>query len=296
MQEKYLPVPGGRVWCRVMGADRPGLPLLILHGGPGVPHDYLEPLAALATERPVIFYDQLGCGNSDRPSDPELWTVARFVEELDQVRQQLGLHRLYILGQSWGATLALAYLRAQGQEGVAGVVLAAPAVDLPQWVTDQRAYVEELPPEVRKVILAREAAQDFASPEYQKAAEVYYQRHLCRLDPWPASLERTLDKMGRQVYEHMWGPAEFTCIGTLRDVNLRGVLPGLTIPVLYTCGEFDEARPATVRGFAAVTPGARVAVLAGASHMHHLEKEAEFLKLLREFLAEAAPGKKVPRR
>src|SRR5580658_7720399 len=95
--EGYVEVPGGRVWYRIAGADQPGTPLLRLHGGPGLPHDYLEPLEALAARRPVIFYDQLGCGRSDRPADDSLWTLDRFVEELAVVRDALGLERPHVL-------------------------------------------------------------------------------------------------------------------------------------------------------------------------------------------------------
>ena len=103
--EGFVAVPGGRVWYKVVGSGS-GTPLLLLHGGPGATSHYLEPLSALGDERPVIFYDQLGCGRSDRPSDTNLWRVERFVEELKMVRQTLGLRRLHILGHSWGAMLA----------------------------------------------------------------------------------------------------------------------------------------------------------------------------------------------
>ena len=98
--EGYVTVPGGHVWYQVVGADRPGVPLLCLHGGPGMPHDYLEPLADLAASRPVIFYDQLGCGRSDRPADDSLWTTDRFVEELAVVHATLGLERPHLFGNS----------------------------------------------------------------------------------------------------------------------------------------------------------------------------------------------------
>lgn len=105
--EGMIPVPGGRVWYRIVGKDAPGIALLVLHGGPGAPHDYLENLGALADERPVVFYDQLGCGRSERPDNPALWQLDRFVAELAAVRQALGLDRVHLLGQSWGTMLAV---------------------------------------------------------------------------------------------------------------------------------------------------------------------------------------------
>ena len=111
--EGYINVPGGRVWYRSVGPDSGSegrTPLLCLHGGPGFTHNYLEPLEALADQRRVVFYDQLGCGRSDRPDDETLWTVERFVEELVQVRAALGLDRLHLFGSSWGGMLAMQYV------------------------------------------------------------------------------------------------------------------------------------------------------------------------------------------
>src|SRR2546421_1708639 len=111
-REGYLPVPGGRVWYQIVGSG-PATPLLVLHGGPGAGHDYLETLEGLADERPVVFYDQLGCGRSDQPDDPSRWHIARFVREVDLVRHALGLDRIHLLGQSWGGWLAIEYMLRQ---------------------------------------------------------------------------------------------------------------------------------------------------------------------------------------
>lgn len=128
--ERFIPVVGGRVWCRIAGiGDR--IPLLALHGGPGIPHDYLEPLVEVADERPVVFYDQLGCGRSDRPDDPSLWQIGRFVAEVSQVREALGLARVQILGHSWGTILAADYALHQPL-GLVSLVLASPALSVPQ--------------------------------------------------------------------------------------------------------------------------------------------------------------------
>ncbi len=131
-----LPVEGGNIWYQIVGTGK-GLPLLTLHGGPGFPHDYLETLAALGDERPVIFYDQLGCGKSDRPSDLSLWRTGRFVRELMQLREALGLERFHLLGHSWGTMLAVEYLLAGGT-GVERLILASPALSMPRWIEDAR--------------------------------------------------------------------------------------------------------------------------------------------------------------
>lgn len=287
VREGYIHVSGGRVWYRVLGADRPGVPLLVLHGGPGAPHDYLEPLAALARWRPVIFYDQLGCGNSQRPVDTALWTLKRFVTELAQVRAALTLPRVHILGQSWGGMLAVEYLLTHKPPGVTSLVLAGPCLSAPEFLADQRRHLAALPQLARNVILEAELAGEYGSPEYQEAMMVFYRQHVCRLDPWPACLKRTMDKMGQEVYLHMWGPSEFTVTGTLKDYDRVSRLKELALPVLYTCGEHDEATPATTRLYQQATPGAQMRVFAGASHEHHLEQPQEFLRVVEEFLEQA---------
>jgi proline iminopeptidase len=281
-----ISVPGGKVWYRVAGSDAPGVPLLLVHGGPGAPHDYLENLGVLADERPVVFYDQLGCGRSERPDDPSLWRTERFVAELAEVRRALGLSRVHLLGQSWGAFLAVAYLLSE-VSGVERLVLSAPLLSSPLWVADQQALLKSMPPEVQAAVSAAEATGDFDAPAYQEAMTAYYRRHLCRLDPWPDCVQRTFAAMGMPVYLAMWGPSEFTCTGSLQQADLTPRLPGLRVPTLLTCARYDEATPDTVAGFCRLIPGARLKVFEDASHMHHLEQPDEYLTTLRSFLANA---------
>ncbi|MDN7024723.1 alpha/beta fold hydrolase [Methanoculleus sp. FWC-SCC1] len=291
-REGFIPVPGGNIWYRIVGADAPGTPLLVLHGGPGASSDYLEPLKALADERPVIFYDQLGGGNSDRPGDPSLWTVNRSVAEIDAVCTALDLDRVHILGQSWGTALAVEYTLTAGRDRARSLVLSAPCLSAGRWAADQQAHIADLPEDVRAAIREGEASGDFASPEYQEAMMVFYNRHVCRLEPWPDCLNRTFEKLGFPVYERMWGPSEFTVTGTLRDYDCTPRLGGIAVPVLFTCGEHDEASPVTTAYYAGLVPGAKIAVFPDASHEHHLEKSEEYLKTVREFLRLAESGER----
>jgi proline iminopeptidase len=207
IKEGMINVTGGRVWYKIVGANRKGIPLLTLHGGPGAPHDYLEPMEALADDRPVIFYDQLGCGNSDRPSDTSLWNVNRFVEELEQVRTALNLKKVHLMGQSWGTMLVVEYMLRKKPNGVVSLILSGPYLSTPRWVADQQILISQLPGNVQDTIRKYEQNEDFASPSYQKAMMVYYRKHLCRMDPWPNGLNKAMEKMGVEVYEYMWGPA-----------------------------------------------------------------------------------------
>ena len=136
--EGYLSVTGGMVWYRVVGADDDdddGDPLVLLHGGPGFPSDYLAPLAALGQERPVVFYDQLGCGRSGRPIDGGLWRLERFVAELDSVLAGLNVTRYHLLGHSWGAMLALDHALGR-PTGLRSLILASPPLSLRRWRAD----------------------------------------------------------------------------------------------------------------------------------------------------------------
>jgi proline iminopeptidase len=282
-EEGFIEVPGGKIWYQIHGADKPGIPLLVVHGGPGAPHDYLESIAELADERPVIFYDQLGCGNSERPMDKSLWTVERYVEELELLRAALKLERLHLLGQSWGTMLSVEYLYRKKAEGIQSLVLSAPYLNTKIWADDQRELIAGLDEHHQKAILESEASGNYASEEYQNAMMAFYAKHLCRMDPWPESMLRTMEKMGLAVYEHMWGPSEFTVTGTLMDADVTPYLAELKLPVLYTCGEFDEATPKSTKYFHELTPDSQLHVFEGASHQHHIEQQKAYNALLRGF-------------
>jgi len=288
-REGTVEVPGGRVWYQVWGADRPGVPLLVLHGGPGVPHDYLLPLAALADERPVIFYDQLGCGRSERPGDPALWNVPRFVEELACVRAALHLDEVHLFGHSWGSMLGTDYLLTRQPAGIASITFAGPALSMGRWSGDARVLLERMPPDVQQAVSHAEASASFDSPEYQAAIAAYFARHVCRVDPWPEFVQRALspELMGTDVYLSMGGPSEFTLTGSLRDYERVDRLHEIRVPALFICGEFDEATPDTTRAYHEALPGSELAVIGGASHLGWVEQPESYLRVLRDFLQRA---------
>jgi len=284
-------VPGGKVWYQIVGnGDK--TPLLLLHGGPGVPSYYLKPLAALADERPVVFYDQLGCGRSPAPNDSSLWTIDRFVRELAAVRQALGLKKVHLYGTSWGTILALEYMRTH-PEGVESIVMASPALDIHQWARDADSLKRTLPEATQHVIADAEAHGTTESSEYQAAMMEYYKLYVARHQPWSADLDSALNQIGQSVYMAMDGPSEFAVTGSLRDYDGTPYLKDLHVPVLYTCGEFDEAVPRTVGSFAARTPGAEMRIFAGAAHCTALDSPAEYTAAIRDFLrrTEAKPAR-----
>lgn len=277
-----------KVWYRIIGdgEDVGKSPLLCLHGGPGAPHDYLEPLEAMAaTGRRVILYDQLGCGNSDQPHDPSLWTVALFLEELGVVRQALGLQRVHILGQSWGGMLAMEYALTQ-PSGLASIILADAPASMPQWIAETNRLRRELPPDVEQTLRKHEAEGTVDSPEYQAAMLGFYRRHLCRLEPWPAYVERTFEKLGQnpEVYHTMIGPCEFHVTGTLKEWDILQRLPEIQVPALVLGGRYDEATPTITETVHRGIGGSEWVIFENSSYLPHVEETDRYLQVLGQFL------------
>jgi len=284
----YIRVRGGRVWYRVNGeAHANEIPLLVIHGGPGFSHHYLLPLVELARERPVVFYDQLDSGNSERPGVHANWTVERFVSEVDAVREALALERVLVLGSSWGGTVAAEYAMTR-PSGLAALVLASPLISTPRWVADNDAHRRALPEAVQSTLSEHESAATTESPAYEEAAMVFYRRHLCRLDPWPDFVNRSFELANLELYGALWGNTEFNATGLLKDYDASSRLARIEAPTLYTCGEFDESTPAACTRFAELTPNAEVRLIPGASHMAFAESPALYMSILREFFARAA--------
>jgi proline iminopeptidase len=280
--EGYIDVPGGRVWYRIVGGGT-ATPLLVLHGGPGAPSYYLKPFSALADERPVIFYDQLGAGHSDPITDTTLLTVDRFVAELAAVREALGLEEVHLLGHSWGTMLATDYLLTQ-PAGVRSVIFASPAISIPRWLADADTLLMTMPDSIQQAVASHEADGTFDAPEYQAAMIAYYQQFLARKLPWSADIDSTFSQLSTMVYGRMWGPSEFTATGTLQDYDRTDRLGEITIPTLFTTGEYDEARPVTVEFYRSLVPGAELAIVAGAAHLTMQDEPEENVRIVREFL------------
>jgi proline iminopeptidase len=286
--EGYIDVEGGRVWYRTCGSGDK-TPLLLLHGGPGAPSYYLNPLEGVSQDRPVIFYDQLGAGRSDRPADTSLWTVERYVRELGKVREALGLDRVHMLGHSWGTMLAVDYLLTE-PEGVRSLILASPAISARRWAEDAARLLAQLPAEVQETIRHHDAAGTTDDPAYEEAIMEYYKRYFSRTDPWPPELLQAFEDLNTDVYGLMWGPSELAATGTLKDYEREDALPGLDLPVLFTTGRHDEATPETVEHYRGLVPGARITIFENSAHMTmHDEPEAS-VETVRGFLNEVESG------
>jgi proline iminopeptidase len=257
--------------------------VFLLHGGPGYSSYYLKPLEALGNERPVVRYDQLGGGKSDRISDTTLFTIDHFVRELDSLRSALGYDKVHLLGHSWGTILALEYYKAH-PEHVVSLTLASAALDIPTWERNARRLVKTLPDSAQRAIAVREAEKKFDAPDYQHALEEFYGRYVWR-HPVEADLDSTLKSVNQDIYNYMQGPSEFTITGTLKTYNVTPFLRRVKVPTLFTVGEFDEADPPTIRRQAAMTPGAKVQVIPGAAHITTWDNPDVMLRVVRDFLA-----------
>jgi proline-specific peptidase len=293
--EGVTPFRGFNVWYRIVGdREAPGkLPLLCLHGGPGVPHDYLEPLEAMtATGRRVIFYDQLGCGNSDHPHDPSLWSISLFVEELAALRRALGLERLHILGNSWGGMLAQEYALTR-PAGLASLVLHSSLASVPQWVAEANRLRAELPTEVQATLLRHEEAGTTTDPAYEEAMMVFYRRHLCRAEPWPECVTRAFAKLAEdpEVYNAMNGPSEFHIIGVIKDWDITDRLGEIRVPTLITSGRYDEATPAIAETLHRGIADSEWVIFENSAHLAHAEEPAHFNQVLDAFLTRVEAAK-----
>ncbi len=275
---------GHRIWYRRVGSGA-AVPLLILHGGPGSGHDYLEPLEKLAPARPVIFYDQLGCGKSDQPDDRSLWRLDRFVEEVDDVREALNLRQIHLFGQSWGGILALEYMLTQPC-GVHSLILADSCASMPQLQQELKRLKSELPAEIRATLDRFEATGDFHNPEYREAVIEFYKRHVCRLPTMPKYLLRTTENLkDNPVYETMNGPNELVITGNLRDWSCTDQLSKIAVPTLILAGRQDEITPACSETLHQGIEGSQQVIFEESSHIPHIEEEDRYLAVVSRFLS-----------
>lgn len=286
-----IPFREWQTWVQVTTPEAPraeALPLVVLHGGPGMAHDYVRNIAELAdTGRTVIHYDQLGCGRSthlpDAPSD--FWTPQLFVDEFENVVRHLGFEKVHVLGQSWGGMLG-AEIAVRRIARVQSLAICNSPASMQLWVEGAAELRAQLPPEVRDALARHEANGTVADPEYLGAAEVFYARHVCRVIPTPLDFVDSEAQMEAEptVYHTMNGPNEFHVIGTLRGWTVVDRLPAVDVPTLVVAGEFDEATPAAWQPFLDLIPGAVGHVFPGASHCTHLEQPEEFRAVIARFL------------
>jgi proline-specific peptidase len=281
-REGTLAVPGGNVWFKRVGGGT-GLPLLAVHGGPGLPHNYITALERLADEREVIFWDQLGCGKSERPADVSLWTMERSVAEMSTLVEGLGLDRFHIFGNSWGGMLAQQYAL-DAAPAPASLVISNSIASIPKFSMMVARLKSGLDPATQAAIDRHEAAGTTASPEYQAAIRTWNETYLCRLSPWPDELEEAYKGMGAEVFETMFGPSDFHIVGTIRNWDVFDRLNEIALPTLLIAGRFDQCAPEHMWEMHERIEGSRFELFESSSHMPFIEEPDRFDRVTRDFL------------
>jgi L-proline amide hydrolase len=285
-REGYLDLRGHRTWYRFVGQlNSPVTPLLAVHGGPGSTHHYFGPLEGLASERPVVVYDQIGCGKSDRPQDIE-WSVDVFRDEVAALRDQLGLERIHLLGTSWGGMLAQEHVLS-GAQGIVSLVLSSTLANLALWNEEQLKLRAALPPDVIEVLDRHEQAGTYDDPEYEQAMEAYFDRHFYRGPKPRAELDAMAKQKAPDVYRAMQGPNEWTTTGALKGWDTRDRLHEIDVPTLVIRGRYDMCTEPIAAELVNGIPDAREVVLEHSSHTPVLEETERYLEIVGDFTREA---------
>lgn len=277
-------------WYRIsgdLGAGKP--PVVILHGGPGVAHNYVDSYKLLALQgRAVIHYDQIGCGNSTLLPEKgaDFWTPQLFIDELENLVDHLGIRpAFHVLGQSWGGMLGAEY-GVTRPKGLKSLTVANSPASMKLWVEEANRLRADMPVEIQDALNRHEKAGTTSDPEYQQATMAFYERHVCRVVPFPPEVTETFEQVTRNptVYNVMNGPNEFFVIGTLKTWSIIDRLPAIEVPTLIISGRHDEATPATVQPYKDGIKGSRWEIFEHSSHMPHVEEKEKCMQVVGAFL------------
>jgi len=291
---KMIPIstPAGnfKVWTKTIG-NHPYKRLLLLHGGPGCTHEYFESFESFLPQEniEIIYYDQLGSLYSDQPKDTSLWVTERFVDELEQVRKALGLHKdnFYLLGHSWGGILAMEYALTY-QDNIKGLIVSNMMASGPAYDKyAQEVLSKQMDPEILKTIKYLEASGKTDDPRFmQLLREHYYSQHICRipLSEWPNPMQRGLDHINPEVYVIMQGPSEFGLSGRLLNWDVSKRLSEIKIPTLVIGAKYDTMDPEYMKWMATQFPKGRFLYCENGSHMSMWDDQTNYFAGLTDFI------------
>ncbi len=283
-QSKIIPISGGfHVWTRKVGKSP--IKILLLHGGPGCTHEYLEPFEEyLSDEFEIYFYDQLGSYYSDQPNDPSLWTIERFREELEEVRQHLDLENFYLYGNSWGGMLGIEYAL-KYQVALKGLIISNMTASIPSYIKYINVLKGKLPKEIVQKMTYYEDRGDYENRTYQKiVSEHLDKKHVCRLEQWPDSLKRTLYNINQQVFTTMQGPNEFLVNGTFKDWDRWDDLHKIKVPTLLVGGRHDTMSVEDKNEMGRRIPHSKVVICENGSHTPMWEDQDYFFTNIKKFV------------
>jgi len=285
-----------RVWTKRVG-NNPTIKLLLLHGGPAATHEYFEAFDSYfpAAGIEYYYYDQLGSAYSDQPDDPELWNIPRFVDEVDQVRQALGLDRdnFYLLGHSWGGILAMEYALAH-RDHLKGLVISNMMASIPAYNEYAKTVLmPEMDPAVLAEIQRLEAAGQTEEPRYMELLTPHYERHLLRMPmaEWPDPAVRAFAHLNRAIYVPMQGPSELGASGTLADWDRTADLGKIAVPTLVIGARYDTMDPAHMEMMAGAVQQGRYLFCPNGSHMDMYDDQKTYVDGVIRFLQDVAAGR-----
>ena len=280
---------GYKVWTKRIG-NNPKIKVLLLHGGPALTHEYMECFESFFPQAGIEFYhyDQLGSYYSDQPKNDSLWTIDRFVEELEQVRQKLGLNQdnFFILGNSWGGILAMEYAL-KYQKNLKGMIISNMTADFDKY----EAYNQKLRAAMRKSLIDSletfEKKNDYHNPKYQELVfNEYYTRHILRLPAkeWPEPVLRSFKHVNAHVYEYMQGPSEFVPGGILKHWSVWNRLKELKVPTLMIGAKYDSMNPAEMEEMSKLVQKGSYLYCANGSHLAMWDEQEFYMKGVIDFL------------
>jgi proline iminopeptidase len=283
---KMIPVVGGKykVWTKKMGSGP--VKVLLLHGGPGFSHDYLEAMESFLPQAGIemYYYDQLGCGNSDHPDDATLWNLPRYLEELEEVRIGLGLDNFVLYGHSWGGMLAIEYAL-QHQRRLRGLVISNMTAGIQSFLRHLETIKRQLPPEILGKLEDLEARKAYDAPEYEEIMMVHlYPKVICRIQPWPEAVTRAFGRINAKIYNQMQGKSEFVVDGNMKDWERWDRLHEIKVKTLTLGATYDEMDPADIRKMATLMPNAKAEICKTGSHLSMWDAQADYFTYLLTFL------------
>lgn len=290
-QSKIINLDNGfNVWTRKVGNS--SIKLLLLHGGPGMTHEYLESFQDYLPDQgiEIYFYDQLGSYFSDQPDDPSLWNVDRFREEVEEVRQKLGLDEFYLLGSSWGGFLAIEYA-VKYQSHLKGLILSNTTASIAAYSKYINELRDKLPADVIDKLDEYERNEDYSNPEYEALLDEHLNnKYICRLDPWPDAAKRGFGNINPQVYETLHGPNEFLVTGNYKDWNRWNDLENINVPTLVLGSRYDSMSMSDQEEMNRRIPNSKLAICENGSHLAMWDDADNYFSYLKEFIAEVEDG------
>lgn len=296
---KMIPIktPSGefKVWTKRFGYN-PRIKVLLLHGGPAATHQYMECFQSFFPKEGIEFYeyDQLGCGNSDKPADTSLWTLDRFVDEVEQVRQAIGADEknFYILGNSWGGILGMQYAL-KYQDKMKSLIVANMMASCPEY---GRYAQEVLAKQMDKAVLAEirgmEAKGDFKNPRYMELlVPHFYNEHICRLKEWPEPVNRAFSDINETIYVQMQGPSEFGVGGNLANWDVKNRLKEIKVPTLMIGAKHDTMDPKAMEEQSKLVQKGRYLYCPNGSHLAMWDDQKVFMDGVIKFISDVDEGR-----